>query len=299
LTSNQQKDILKIINDMKLNRYSQKTIHQYHFYLTHFLNKTKKDCTQLTKDDTTQALAEFSTGLSGTAIKHTSLRGLYSCLNTFFKTNNRNDLLLDRSRIKGTVDQKIKILNYEERQLLFNKAKEKYGIMGQALFETSYWQGFRVDDLINLKVKDVDYVKNTITIQAGKGNKAATIDLIPRSKQILEEYMNSEQFDKQQTYLFEYTYKKGKNAGKKTKYYMLKIEKMFQEIVFDLNMSRHITFHILRHSIASHLLASLGEKAITRIQKHLRHTSPVTTLRYLHSLEEGFKDSELEKIGGA
>lgn len=294
LLPEQREQILRFKQFLQVNKYSKGTLKAYECVLINFFEKTKMNALTLDKQGVLDVLSQLP------QVNFVTQRRTYSCLNSFLKFFERKDILLDRRQVRGQASDEREIFSIQERDVFFDKAEEMFGIGLRALVEFDYWEALRVNELIEMRVEDVDLQRSKVFVKAGKGNKDATIDLFPAAKTILERYFASKDFKKGQKYLFEYSYKRGKLEGKRSKYYLMRLEDVFQRVLLELGFNKRLTFHSLRHSCASHLLSVGGEKAISKVGKHLRHKkgSPAT-LVYLHDLEKGFSDSELSKIGGA
>jgi integrase len=281
-----------------MNQQSEKTINQYKFYLTHLLNYTQKDKDTMQQKDLNDFITKLvSKGLQLKPISGNSQRALYSIFNSFFTFHNRSDLKLFRRDIKGRRVDEREIFSLEERDAFFEKAEQLFALKFRAFFEFSYWEALRVDEAISIRIENIDFVRNKVHIKAGKGNKDATIDLLPKAKNILQKYIAQENI--KTGFIFLHKYKKGKLAGKNDKFYMVLVEQVFQKVLFELKMGKSLTFHCLRHSCGSHLLAAMGEAGLPYVQRHLRHQkgSP-STLRYLHVLNKTISAESLNKIGG-
>jgi len=301
LTPEQQKGITDFLKENELNQYSKKTIKQYRFYLTHLHKTTKKSYITMQKEDIHEFLYQITTkGLNNKPIAASSQKAIYSLINSFFTHHKKPELLLSRKKIKGKINAEREIFTIQERDKFFETTETKLGLKIRTFFEFSYWEALRIDEAITIKPEHIDFKHNKVYIMAGKGNKDSIITLLPKAKQILQKYMNSEEFDPKQKYLFEYFYKKGKHTGKKDKYYIVMIENLFQKMLKETSMTKMLTFHCLRHSCGSHLLSIMGEAGLPYVRKHLRHApgSPVT-LRYIHTINKDIDVKQLEKIGGA
>lgn len=300
LTEPQQASINKFVIYMQGQKYSQKTINQYKFYLTHLFIVTQKDCLSMQKDDLLDFVSKMSgRGLQLKPITNGSLKTLYSVLNSFFRFHDRGDLNLVRKNVRGGAPEERQIFSLAERDAFFAKTEEMHHLKIRTLFEFSYWEALRINEAIEMKPENIDFARNLVHIKAGKGNKDATIDLLPKAKQILQRYMSSSEYEGNAKHLFVYEYKKGKFAGEKREFYFGRIEHLFQKTLFALNMGKLMSFHCLRHSCGSHLLAAMGEAGLPFVQRHLRHQkgSPVT-LRYLHVLDKTISAEALQRIGG-
>lgn len=132
-----------------------------------------------------------------------------------------------------------------------------------------YASGMRRAELLNLKIKDIDFNRNVIYIRAGKGNKDRQTLLSENFKIILEKYL---QEYKPQEYLFE-----GTTGGK---YSERSLELVIKKASSIAKINKHVTPHTLRHSFATHLLENSVD--IRYIQSLLGHSSIKTTERYTH-----------------
>jgi integrase/recombinase XerD len=130
-----------------------------------------------------------------------------------------------------------------------------------------YSAGSRLQELIDLKRKDIDFERGIINVRKGKGKKDR-ITLISESLKLdLLKYYSNNLFKTE--YIFE-----GRN-GKYTK-------KSFQKVLEQGGKKAgiNITPHMLRHSFATHLLEQRTD--IRHIQKLLGHSDLKTTEIYIH-----------------
>ena len=128
-----------------------------------------------------------------------------------------------------------------------------------------YSSGLRLQELIDLKRKNIDFDRNLIYIIKGKGKKDR-ITLISENLRLdLLKYYSNYNFSTE--YIFE-----GRN-GKYTK-------KSVQKVLDSLSkkIGTKITPHMLRHSFATHLLEQGTD--IRHIQKLLGHSDLSTTEIY-------------------
>ena len=297
LKPSQRAEIDSFMRQLQTDHYSPTTLKQYRFYLIQFNDYTQKDLSELSIDDIKQFTAKMSdVGMSGKPIKHTTQKGLYSCLNSYFIHHKKNEFMLDRTRIRGSDSVPMQIFSPKEINEFFQKTETVLDLKWRAMFEFSYWEALRINDLIQMEVTNINFKNKEVFFAHGKGNKAAKITLLPKAKDIIELYLASEFFKTGQKYLFMYEYKKGKKAGTLGQYYVGLIENNFQKILLEMGIGGNRTFHSLRHSMGTHMMKKLND--LPKVQQHLRHVqgSPVT-LRYLHESKSGFDKSELDLMG--
>ncbi len=132
-----------------------------------------------------------------------------------------------------------------------------------------YASGLRRNELLNLKVSDIDFAREVIIIRNGKGKKDRQTLLSENSKIILLKYL--EEY-KPVGYLFA-----GATGGK---YSESSLEKVVKVAAQKAKIQKRVTPHTLRHSFATHLLENSVD--IRYIQELLGHNSIKTTERYTH-----------------
>ncbi len=156
------------------------------------------------------------------------------------------------------------------------------------IITTLYESACRVQELCNLKLKNINFESNSITIM-GKGNKIRVVPVVKNLTKNLEKYSNLLQLEPND-YLF-----KNKNGEKLTRVgiqyiidkYIGRVKKIYP-LLFNIN----VTNHTFRHSKATHLLEA-GVN-IVYIRDILGHSSITTTEIYAKcSLK--LKEQELQK----
>lgn len=138
-----------------------------------------------------------------------------------------------------------------------------------------YSAGLRRQELINLKLSDIDSKRMTVTIRQGKGRKDR-ISLL--SIHVLKDLRAYYKLYKPKKYLFE-----GK-AG--MPYSSSSVRKLVMRAAINAGMSQHVTPHMLRHSFATHLLEDGTD--LRYVQILLGHTTTRTTEIYTHIAIKGF-----------
>jgi len=145
-----------------------------------------------------------------------------------------------------------------------------------------YATGLRREELVQLKVEDIDSARMLIHIRQGKGKKDRKVMLSPRLLTELRDYWRSAN-PKPQTYLF--PSQAGSNAdvpmSDKT------VWSAVREAATRAGLEKRVHPHTLRHCFATHLLESGAD--LRTIQLLLGHADLKTTSRYLHLSERHLK----------
>ncbi|MGE0109820.1 MAG: tyrosine-type recombinase/integrase, partial [Bdellovibrionales bacterium] len=139
----------------------------------------------------------------------------------------------------------------------------------KALFTLLYGAGLRINEALSLKNKDI-LSQERITV-TGKGNKQRVVPLIPIIGDALEAYREACPF-KGDSDAPLFLGKRGKrlNAGV--------AQRQLRRIRTLLGLPDNVTPHALRHSFATHLLASGAD--LRTLQEILGHASLSTTQLY-------------------
>lgn len=172
---------------------------------------------------------------------------------------------LPKSLNEKEVKDLIKAANYNpETDLKSQKLTKK---RDKLILMMLYSAGLRVSELINLRVKDIDFDERTIPIR-GKGDKDRIVLFDKHTKDLIIEYLEIRGTDSE--YLF--VNKKGNHLT--PRYIQLMIKKYAEKA----NIKKKITPHVLRHSYATHLLKNGVNIRI--IQQLLGHSDLSTTQIY-------------------
>lgn len=149
----------------------------------------------------------------------------------------------------------------------------------------TYSGGFRISEVMNLKLEHVDSKRMQVLIKAGKGKKDRYTLLSKRMLDYLREYFV---LYKPKEYLFE-----GQNGEL---YSTRSFQQLFKEALLRAGIKKQATVHTLRHSFATHLLENGTD--LRYIQALLGHDSAQTTQIYVHVTTKGFDNIEnpLDKL---
>ncbi len=161
------------------------------------------------------------------------------------------------------------VLAESEMGKLFNAIKNK---KHKAILFTAYSGGLRVSEVTNLKLTHIDAARMQIFVQSAKGDKDRYVMLSPMVLDVLRSYVK-ELKPRPLTYLFEGFIRGNAYSDRSAQAIFSKARRLS-------GIQKHITFHGLRHSFATHLLEKGTD--VKYIQELLGHFDIRTTLRYLH-----------------
>lgn len=203
-------------------------------------------------------------------------------------------------------------LTHGEVQTVFTHLSGTHLLMAKLLYGT----GMRLTELLQLRIKDIDFERYEITIRQGKGDKDR-VTILPNS---LKEALLQQIIDAK--IMFEKDRREGKNGiflpnAIEKKYphasvslpwfwvfpadyestdprskifrrhhiYPQGLQRAFKLAVHKAEITKFATLHTLRHSFATQLLRSGYD--IRTVQELLGHANVKTTMIYTHVLNRG------------
>ena len=140
------------------------------------------------------------------------------------------------------------------------------------IIEILYSTGIRVSELVNIKVKDIDFYNNQILI-LGKGNKERYVIFGNTLKDMLKEYIS---IKSDSEYLITNKYNKKMSTRS--------IEEIVKKIVKIDGIKNKVTPHTIRHTFATHMLNEGADLRV--VQELLGHENLKTTEVYTHVSNE-------------
>ncbi len=143
-------------------------------------------------------------------------------------------------------------------------------IKHRAILSLTYATGVRRDELLHLRLSDIDTERKVIRVVKGKGNKTREIPIPYKLILQLREYYK---IHLPKTYLFE-----GQVPG--TPYSASSMEKIVKNAGIKANLKKQPSPHVLRHCFATHMLER--GMNLKRLQLLLGHNSLASTSIYLH-----------------
>ena len=195
-------------------------------------------------------------------------------------------------KMKKNNQETVKYLSKEgiKEILSLPNTSTKKGIRDLAILTLLYDSGARVQELITLKVCDINFKNKTLELY-GKGRKNRMVPLIGQTIKILEKYIKVYNINFNSDDLLFFNSKKEPLTRMGITYIInkyVKIARKKNPIEFQIN----VTPHVFRHSKAMHLLES-GVNLIY-IRDFLGHESVATTEIYARANPEN-KRKAIEK----
>lgn len=258
----------KIEIELKISKSSKYTIRNYLEANSKLIEFCKKNPEQILEDDVKAFMAERLSERASTSIIMFLSAVRYAFSNIFKrdptfnikrpKKEKRIPTVLSKDEVKKLVDA----INNEKSKLMI---------------KLIYACGFRVSELVNLKVNDLDFNQKEGHIRQAKGKKDRQFNIPPFLTEELKRQAEN-QSKLNQEHLF---------SGPKEKLSERNIEKIVRLAVKNSGINKSVHVHTLRHSFATHLLEDGTD--IRTIQEMLGHASLSTTELYTHISTEKLK----------
>lgn len=273
-------------------RYSEDTVTNYSLDLDLFLIFLKENKIANYKEVDYDFLRRYLVYLSNEKkYSNKTIARHISSLHTFF------NYLLDESVINSNPMNLINApkkelrlpiyLNINELEELYNSidTKKRVGKRDILILELFYSTGIRLSELINIKMKDINFKEKKIKI-LGKGSKERYVLYGDVCSQYLDDYINNVRGFYLKT-PSEYLLLNQKG----TKLTSSGIEFIISKILKQSNINTKLTPHVLRHTFATHMLND-GADLMT-VKELLGHSSLSTTGIYMHVSKEHLRKEYL------
>lgn len=214
--------------------------------------------------------------------KLSSLRTFYKYLVQENIVNNNPFLLVSSPKKEKKIPKFISYNNLDEIFEIPN-LDTSYGQRERVILEILYGSGVRVSELVNIKIKDIDFSEKSILI-FGKGSKERIVYFGEYAKEMIKLYINDGRCGLLDGINSEYLIV-GKNTSKLT---TRRIEQIIDDIIKRSSIKLNITPHMFRHTFATHLLDNGCDLLV--VQELLGHESLASTEIYTHVSNEHLRD---------
>lgn len=253
----------KLEIELKISKNSQYTIRNYLDANKQLFEQLNKQPEEIEVDDVKQFMAEKLTEKSSSSIILFLAAIKYAYMNILKK-----DVTLGIKRPKK--EKRIPtVMTKEEVKRLINSI---YSDKSRLMVSMLYACGFRISELINLNIADLNFLEKTGMVKQAKGKK----DRVFNIPAFLVADLNK-QIEAQKKLNYELLFSNEETGKKLT---ASNIEKIVRKAVKRAGIQKDVHCHTLRHSFATHLLENGVD--LRSIQTLLGHSSISTTELYTH-----------------
>ena len=280
----------KFIDYLTLEKsYSHNTINAYYKDLKDFENFSKSKFDNINIEDSNYSIIRsWIVELVNTGVSNRTVNRKVSSLKSFFKFLINTDSI-ESSPLEGHIPLKQK----KKIQVPFSKEEisslldsdyfpDSYkGLLQKTIISFFYFTGVRRVELIELKESNLDLKSGVIKV-LGKRNKERVIPLLPKIKNLLEEYIleRNNIITKPEDDL---VFLSNKGFKLSEKYVYRTVSEYFKLVSSKTKKAPHI----LRHSFATHLINEGAD--INSVKELLGHASLSATQIYSHTSMEKIK----------
>lgn len=254
-----QDPILKLKQEMKLRKFSPKTINSYLYYINQSLKFANKSPKFVNSEDVRAYLEKLADRGSSASTLNTA----YSALYFYFAKILKRRFFTNIPRAK-----KAKILpevfTKEEVKRILGCVKN---VKHKLLLGLMYSSGLRVSEVISVRAGDFDFKNRMLRVRQAKGAKDRVTVLSEKVAGVMEKYVKNKNGNE---YIF--------GSGRGEKLTERTAQKVFAEALGKSEIKKKAGCHSLRHSFATHLLEDGTD--IRYIQELLGHARLATTQVY-------------------
>ncbi|MBC7195398.1 MAG: site-specific tyrosine recombinase XerD [Caldisericia bacterium] len=224
--------------------------------------------------------------LSRKKLKPSSLRRKISSIRSFYKFLIKEELIDRDPTLDLTFPKNEKklpqVLTVQEIERLINIIPNNSlkGKRDRAIIELLYSSGLRVSEIINLKIKDIDFNNNYLKC-FGKGSKERIVPFGELAKSYILDYL--EERDKYKIFS-EYLFV-NKRGDKLLRQQINNFLRIYSK---KAKLKKKVHPHMLRHSFATHLLERGAD--LRSVQELLGHVDISTTQIYTHLTKDYLKE---------
>jgi len=281
---------------------SLKTVNNYDYYLSRFLEFSKATDPKNITDDKIREYRLFLNrqpgvkirGQSSSTLKRNTQNYHLIALRSFLKylmKRGITSLPADRIDLAKIKPRSLDLISSGELNRLLdapNKIENKDGERGKlkilrdkAILELFFSTGLRLSELCSLN-RDLDLSKDEFSIR-GKGEKVRVVFLSDSAKEAIREYLKNRK-DMDEPMFIQYS----RNNSKEGRLTPRSIERIVKTYAIVAGISKKVTPHVIRHSFATDLLSNGAD--IRSVQMMLGHSNIATTQIYTHVTDKQLRE---------
>jgi integrase/recombinase XerD len=259
-----EKVIVKLSQQVTLRGQSKSTMDNYTRRISLFVIHFERLPEQVSEDEINEYLVSLARDPKSPS--RSSFKHMVYGLRYYYRLLGMNKKAIALPSLKKQTKLPV-ILNRSELKQLFSAP----GLLKQRIVLTLiYSAGLRGQEVINLKISDVDFERMTIHIRESKYKKDRIVPLSPTMAIGLKKYLEAEN---PHIWLFN-----GKEPD--GRYSVRGLAWVMRENLKKTSITKDVNLHSLRHCYATHLLEE-GLNIVT-LKELLGHAEITTTMIYLH-----------------
>lgn len=273
----------KYLKNIKI--YSEKTITSYMYDLKDYSNFLEKNHLKIT-DDTKETMSKYLNHLNEKKLSKRSISRHLSTMRTYYEYL-KKEKIINNNIFQGIknpkIDKKIPtFINHEDlNHIIHSFTQSDIGKRDHLIVELLYATGLRVGELVNIKLKNIDFGAQSIKV-VGKGNKERYVFYNTTTSELLKDYLKIRA--KTQKTSNEYLLLNDKG----NKITEAKVRQIIKNTLIKTGIKNKITPHTFRHTFATDLLNAGAD--LVNVKELLGHASLNTTSIYTHITNDRIKE---------
>ncbi|MDR2252062.1 MAG: tyrosine recombinase [Endomicrobium sp.] len=226
----------------------------------------------------------FFEEISNKKLSKATLSRKFTTLRTFYKFLIINKVIKQvpmqsMSRIKKDKKMPLFLTETEMQKLL---SLENVKLRDRAIIEFLYSCGLRIEELMSLNIKNVDFISNTVTV-VGKGSKER---IVPIGNKCIEAILNYIKERREAGFPYDINSPMFLN-DRATRMDQRTARRIVHRLFIKADILKEASPHTLRHTFATHILDRGCD--IRSVQEMLGHKNLSTTQIYTHVTIESLK----------
>lgn len=225
-------------------------------------------------------IQKFNYKKTTVARKISSLRTFYKYLYRERKVENNPAMSLTNPKRPKSLP---KFLTIDEVEQILNNIKidTPAGYRNRTILELLWATGMRISELSGLNFGDLNLAENEIRV-FGKGSKERIVLITDRAKSFLERYLESARSLVPKGFNIEEPNENSPIFINNTGYRLQTktVRNVINDVVEKINLPKHVTPHVFRHSFATHLIENGADLRV--VQELLGHANISNTQIYTH-----------------
>lgn len=251
----------RMIEDMTIRKFAPKTQHDY-------VQRVKNFAVFLGRSPETASFEDvrrYQLHLASNGVGVPTINQTVSTLRFFFKVTLKRNEIVEHTHVIHEPRKLPVVLSPEEVARLLDAAP---GLKYKAALSVAYGAGLRANEVVSLKISDIDSKRMIIRVEQGKGGKDRNVMLSPHLLDLLRAWWKAA---RPQGWLFP-----GRDPAQPMT--TRQLNRACHAAAQMAEINKRVSLHTLRHSFATHLLEQNIDVRV--IQVLLGHAKLDTTALY-------------------
>lgn len=260
--------LLDFAGDIKVNEIDPELIRKWRLWLNRLGTNTSDELQKTTQNYHLIALRSF--------LKFCAKRGI-------------DALPADKIELARTKRTKVTFLNEEEMERLLSEPdiNTEAGLRDRAILELLYSSGLRVSELVGLNRDHINLKRREFMVR-GKGQKDRPIFISEEAAEWIQKYLDKRKDNSPPLFARVGGTKKADTSGNHLRLTARSVQRLVARYALLAGITKHVSPHTLRHSFATDLLMNGAD--LRSVQAMLGHSNIATTQIYTHITDPHLKN---------